>query len=292
MTVPKVSILSVTYNNWHLTEDLLRSIHRITYPNWEIVIVDNGSSDKVSEDLIIQYPDVIFLRSNKNLGFAGGNNFGMEKCDGDFVLFINNDVEVESDFIEPLVAAFSEYPNVGMASPRIHYFSPPGVCQYAGCTEINPFTIRNITIGNGQKDVGQFLESRITGYVHGAAMLVSKNVIEKVGMMYEDYFLYYEEYDWCHRIKKNGYQAIYVGSSLVHHKESASTGQNSPLRTYYLTRNRLLFARRNFSFKNRIISMFFFTLVSVPKNIFSLAIKGQFNLIGAFIRGVWWNLIH
>ena len=128
---------------------------------------------------------------------------------------------------------------------------------------------------------------RVTGYVHGVAMSGEND--RKSRRRYEDYFLYYEDYDWCHRIKKT--QAIYVGSSLVHHKES-STGQNSPLRTYYMTRNRLLFARRNFAFKNRIISMFFFTLVSLPKNIFSLAIKGQFNLIGAFIRGVWWNLIH
>lgn len=289
---PLVSILTVNFNQAEVTCQLIRSLHRITYPNIEIVVVDNGSEQDDPRVIHSQFPDIIYLETKKNLGFAGGNNFGLSECTGDYVLFINNDVEVEPDFLEPLVNIFTEFPEVGMASPRIHYYNQPGLIQYAGSTPINPFTIRNKGIGWSQKDTGQYMDSRITAYIHGAAMIVPRKVMEDVGLMYDDYFLYYEELDWCHRVAKAGYQILYVGKSLVHHKESVSTGKNSPLKTYYLTRNRLLFARRNFSFWERIGSMLFFTFISLPKNLLFFVLKREWELMRPFMKGVWWNLTH
>ncbi len=292
MDAPLVSIITVNFNQWEETCELLRSLERITYSNWEVIVVDNGSETKAPDEIEGRFPSVRFLFTKKNLGFAGGNNFALADCAGDFILFLNNDVEVEPDFLEPLVDAFTFFPKLGAASPRIHFYHRPGVLQYAGSTEMSPYTIRNATFGNGQKDQGQYMDSRLTAFVHGAAMIVSRAVIEDVGMMYEDYFLYYEEYDWCQRMKKKGFQAAYIGNSLIHHKESVSTGRESPLKIYYLTRNRLLFARRNFSFWERVASMLFFAFVSIPKNVFSFAVRGEWSLMKAFLKGVWWNLIH
>jgi len=286
-----VSILTVNYNQAAVTADLLRSLRRIRYPNIEVVVVDNGSKEDCRW-LSEAFPEIVLLFSGSNLGFAGGNNYGLSHCSGAFVLFINNDVEVEPDFLEPLVRAFIDFPQVGMVSPRIHYFDEPGLIQYAGSTPMNPFTIRNATVGYRQKDVGQYLDIRPTAFIHGAAMMVSKEVLETVGSMSEDYFLYYEELDWCSRVLRSGYQVIYVGTSLVHHKESVSVGKLSALKTYYMTRNRLLYARRNFAFKERFISMLFFCFISLPKGLFTLLIKGDFHLARAFVQGVYWNLIH
>jgi GT2 family glycosyltransferase len=292
MDAPLVSIITVNFNQWEETCELLRSLERITYPNWEAIVVDNGSEMSAPNEIEERFSSVRFLFANKNLGFAGGNNFALASCAGEFILFLNNDVEVEPDFLEPLVHAFSFFPKLGAASPRIHFFHRPGRLQYAGSTEMSPYTIRNSTFGHGQKDQGQYLDSRLTAYIHGAAMIVSKAVIEDVGTMYEDYFLYYEEYDWCHRMKKKGFQIAYVGDSLVHHKESVSTGKKSPLKIFYLTRNRLLFARRNFSWGQRIFAMLFFAFVSIPKNILRYSLKGEWPLAQAFLKGVWWNLTH
>lgn len=289
---PLVSILTVNFNQAEVTCQLIRSLRRMTYTNIEIVVVDNGSEKDDPSIISQQFPEIIYLETGKNLGFAGGNNFGLVHCQGEYVLFINNDVEVEPDFLEPLLQAFSEYPKVGMVSPRIHFYDEPGLIQYAGSTPMNPFTIRNSGIGWRQKDTGQYLESRLTAYIHGAAMMVPRKVMEEVGLMYDDYFLYYEELDWCYRVNKAGYQIVYVGQSLVHHKESVSTGRNSPLKTYYLTRNRLLFARRNFDFWERFASMIFFTFISLPKNLMFFVIKRDWDLIRPFLRGVWWNLTH
>ena len=292
MDVPLVSIVTVNFNQWEETCELLRSLERITYPNVEVIVVDNGSEKSIPNGTQERFYSVKFLYTKKNLGFAGGNNFALADCAGDYILFLNNDIEVEPDFLEPLVDAFTFFPKLGAASPRIHFFHRPGVLQYAGSTEMSPYTIRNSTFGNGQKDQGQYMDSRLTAYIHGAAMIVSRSVIEDVGMMYEDYFLYYEEYDWCERMKKKGFQAAYIGNSLIHHKESVSTGKKSPLKIFYLTRNRLLFARRNFSWDQRVISMLFFVFVSIPKNVFSFCIRGEWILMKAFLRGVWWNLTH
>jgi hypothetical protein len=289
---PLVSILTVNFNQSEVTCDLIRSLKRLTYSHFEIIVVDNGSTTGDSSVIPMRFPDITFLETNKNLGFAGGNNFGLPYCHGDFVLFINNDVEVEPDFLEPLVEVFYNYPKVGMASPRIHYFDQPGLIQYAGSTPINPFTIRNAGIGTFQKDEGQYLETRQTAYIHGACMLVSREVMETVGLMFDDYFLYYEELDWCHRTHGAGYQIMYVGESLIHHKESVSVGKASPLKMYYLTRNRLLFARRNFGFWERIIAMLFFSFISIPKNLLSLILKRDFHLMGPFLRGVFWNVVN
>jgi GT2 family glycosyltransferase len=264
----------------------------MSYQNVEIIVVDNGSEKDDPSIIPERFSDITFLKTGKNLGFAGGNNYGLPYCHGEYVLFINNDVEVEPDFMEPMLTAFTQFPKVGMVSPRIHYFDNPGLIQYAGSTPINPMTIRNAGIGSFEKDTGQYLDTRITAYIHGACMLVSREVIEKVGIMHDDYFLYYEELDWCHRVNAAGYQIIFQGKSLVHHKESVSVGRASPLKMYYMTRNRLLFARRNFKKWDRVAAMLFFTFISVPKNLATLILKGQFELIKPFFKGIIWNFSH
>ncbi|MDZ7845886.1 MAG: hypothetical protein U5L96_03410 [Owenweeksia sp.] len=130
-----------------------------------------------------------------------------------------------------------------------------------------PSPIRNQTRGWMEEDKGQYDQIAPTAYIHGAAMMISKKVLEEVGPMYEDYFLYYEELDWSERIRKAGYELLYRGHAKVYHKESVSTGVNSPLKLYYLNRNRLLFARRNFPPLNRLAcySYYFFAVVRLPK---------------------------
>lgn len=289
---PLVTVITVNYNQSEVTAEFLRTLYKISYPNFEVIVVDNASPNDNPERLLQEFPQIQLIKSERNLGFAGGNNLGVRKAKGEYLLFINNDTEVPENFLEPLVERASQEPEIGMVSPKIKFFYENNLVQYAGFSKMNPYTIRNHSIGYYQKDGEEYDSPGFTHAAHGAAMLVPRRVIQEVGMMTEVYFLYYEEHDWAEMIKRAGYKIAYEPRSVVLHKESVSTGKDSPFKTYYLTRNRLLFARRNYRGMQRIISVMFQVLVSFPKNVLVHLLKGEWAHVRAYCRGVGWNLVH
>lgn len=286
---PLVSVITVNYNQSQVTFDLLESLRKISYRNIEIIVVDNASPNDHPDQIKNNYPEITFLKSEKNLGFAGGNNLGIEKSTGDYLLFLNNDTEVSVDFLEPLVEFYQSHPDAGMVSPKIRYHHTPEMIQYAGYTAINPYAIRNRSIGYKEIDNGQYNETRPTAFGHGAAMMVPREVIEKVGMMPDIYFLYYEELDWGWRISKAGYQNYYIGNSVIFHKESISTGKNSPLKTYYMARNRILFTRRNITGVRKWLSIAYQIGIAGTKNLLLFLIKGKKKHFTSYWNGIAWH---
>lgn len=289
---PMVSVVSVNYNQSQVTLEFLESMAHITYPNIEIFIVDNASPSDNPDIIKEKYPQIHLLKTKENLGFAGGNNAALPYCKGKYVLFINNDTEVEPGFLEPLVEVLEQHPDVGMVSPRIQYFNTPETIQFAGFTPFTSVTIRNFAIGFGEKDTGQYLHTGETGSIFGAAMLVPMRIIEEVGMMAEIFFLYYEEHDWAAHIKDAGYKIYYQGKSLVLHKESISTVKDSPFQIYYLMRGRILFARRNTEGLQKLLSLLYIYLVTLPKITLQFSLRRRFDLVWAYWKAVFWNLTH
>ncbi|MBS9460948.1 glycosyltransferase family 2 protein [Flagellimonas sp. 389] len=287
---PLVSIITINYNESEVTLDLLQSIRTLTYPNYEIIVVDNASPNDNPDKIKEKYPEITLIKSKENLGFAGGNNLGVKQAKGDYLLFINNDTIVPKDFIESLVQTLQDDETIGMVSPKIKFHWDPTLIQYAGYTPMSHWTIRNNSIGYHQKDNGDFDAEGETQSIHGAAMMVPKSIVEKVGMMTEIYFLYYEEHDWAEMIKRAGYKIYYQPKSYILHKESVSTGKFSPLKTYYISRNRILFARRNFKPFQLWISLLFQCFVSIPKNSFMFIVKRQNEHLKAFWKAIFWNL--
>ena len=289
MEYPLVSLITVNFNQAVVTRDLLLSLRKISYPKLEIIVVDNHSTRENPGFLKEEFPEIVLIMSEENLGFAGGNNLGVKAAKGAYCLFINNDTEVEPDFLEPLVDQLEKNPHIGMISPKIKFFYQPDTIQYAGYTPFNRINLRQHLIGYREVDTGQYDQGTYTFAAHGAAMMVPRKVIDEVGTMTELYFLYYEEHDWCERIKRAGYLVYYEPKSVVWHKESVSTGKESPLKTYYITRNRIVFTRRNIDGVTRWITVLYLNTV-VPA-IFTLRYlaKGSFNLLGAAIRGTIWN---
>ncbi|MEM7551852.1 MAG: glycosyltransferase family 2 protein [Bacteroidota bacterium] len=288
MKPPLVSIVTINYNQTKVTEECINSLHKITYPNFEIIVVDNASSEDASI-LKKLYPNVTLILSKENLGFSGGNNLGINKSNGDFILFLNNDTEVDRSFLEPLVNIFQEKKDVGLACSKLVYYGTE-IIQYAGSTNINPFTGRSKRIGFKQNNSELFSKSYLTDLPHGAAMMISRKVLNKVGLMPEVFFLYYEEVDWAESIKKHGYNIWFVGHSTVFHKESMSTGKNSTLKTYFLNRNRILYLRRNTSGLVKLFWIIFYILVSIPKNILIMMMKNEFNHLRVYLKAIAWNL--
>ncbi|TAK46074.1 MAG: glycosyltransferase family 2 protein [Saprospiraceae bacterium] len=290
---PLVSIITVNYNALEVTCELLNSIRNNSYANVETIVVDNASEVNPEGFLKEHYPEIKFIRSEQNRGFAGGNNLGIRASTGDFLFFLNNDAELTESAIETLLALFGSVPRLGAASPKICYHNNGAeghdVIQYAGTTPVHPLTARNRTIGVGQFDTGQFAEAKPTAYAHGAAMMLRREVIEKVGGMPEAFFLYYEELDWCEQIRRAGYQIYVEPRACIYHKESYTVSRNSVLKTYYLTRNRLFFMRRNKKQWQWAAFCAFLLVVTLPKNLLVYGAKGEWQHAKAFLNAIRWN---
>ncbi len=305
-----VSIITVNYNQAEYTCALLDSIRRQDFRDVEVLLVDNASRDNPAARIAEQYPEVRFIRSERNLGFAGGNNLAVREARGEYLFFINNDAEITEGCIARLVRFLEEKPRAGIVSPLICYFPETlngGVAaaatelqtsnfklqtdliQYAGMTRVHPITARNQTIGNKELDRGQFAQPQPTAYAHGAAMMLRRSVLDEVGPMSEDFFLYYEELDWCERIRQAGWEVWTEPRARVYHKESAAVQQLGGLKTYYLNRNRVWFMRRHYGGLQLVGFYTFLLLVTVPKNVVSYFLKGEKENLAAFLKGVWWN---
>jgi GT2 family glycosyltransferase len=290
----KVSVITVNFNHSQITEELLNSITETnTYKNIEIIVVDNASTINPVPQWTTKYTDIKFIRSDINLGFAGGNNLGIENATGDYFFLVNNDTEFTPGLVEKLVKTLDAHPQIGIISPLIKYYNDKSLIQYAGFTAVNYYTGRNTAIGKGQKDNGQY-ENFVgqTGYCHGAAMMVKREATAKAGLMAENFFLYFEEVDWGERINREGYHAWVCGSAVIFHKESISVGKNSPVKEYFMNRNRILFIRRNAPFFKALVFYIYFMLVVSPRNIINYIKGKKINFIPLLLRAIWWNVTH
>jgi GT2 family glycosyltransferase len=287
---PLISIVILNYNQLKVTCEFIESTKKLTYKNYEIIMVDNASKENPTEHIKAHYPHVKLIVNEKNLGFTGGNNVGIIAGKGDFFFIVNNDTEVTDNLLEKLLEPFYKDPSIGVVSPKIRYFSNPTIIQYAGFTEINPITGRNAVIGGKEEDNGQHDVGGYTAYAHGAAMLVKKEVIEKVGMLPEMFFIYYEELDWSAHIRRAGYKIYYQPEALIYHKESITMGKESAIKAYYHNRNRILFMKRNSSSFNFFLFSLFYTFLIVPKSVLKYLVKGQTTHLKNFFKGVLWNI--
>jgi len=293
MPKPLISIITVNYNQAAVTCALLDSIRRQAYAEVEVIVVDNASRENPQRMLLANYPEIKYLRSERNLGFAGGNNLALREATGAYLFFINNDAELTTDCLTQLVALLRDTPGSGMVSPLICYYPAEGqvqpIVQYAGMTPVHPVTARNQTIGQGEIANGRFKNAQPTAYAHGAAMMVPREVLEKVGPMAEEFFLYYEELDWCERIRRDGYSIWVEPRARVYHKESLTVQTLGALKTYYLQRNRIYFMRRNYGDWRLWLFYAYLWAVIVPKSTILLVLKGEWANLRAFWQAVGWN---
>jgi hypothetical protein len=287
---PLVSIITVNFNQLDITCALLDSIRRQEYKNLEIFVVDNASKDDPAVELKTRYPEVRYIRSEQNLGFAGGNNLAVREAQGEYLFFVNNDAELTTGCIAQLVDMFETVPRLGLVSPLICFYPQPDwpsdMIQYAGMTPVHPLTARNQTIGNKTWDHGQYTQAGPTAYAHGAAMMASREMIRVVGPMEEDFFLYYEELDWGERVRKAGFDIWVQPNARVYHKESMTVKKLGSLKTYYLNRNRVWFMRRNYSGWRLAVFYVFLWAATVPKNLLMFTLRGEKDLRKAFWNGV------
>lgn len=333
--MPRVYIILVNWNGWRDTIECLESLFRLDYPNFSIIVCDNGSSDgslahirdwasgstqaecssgelqrltrppvrKPLECVVLrnsdvdgwkdQHPKLILLETCANLGFAGGNNVGLSyalsRGDFHYIWLLNNDTVVEPDSLAALVARASSSDRIGMCGSKILYYNSPNTVQTLGGSVFNRWFARGGAIGmlssaDACEDTGA-VERRLA-YIAGASMLISRSFIDRVGLMNEDYFLYFEELDWAIRAK-DIFTLAYSADSIVYHKEGSSIGTNaaqtadqSPVAEYYAARNRVRFTLRYFPYA--IAPVLAALLASAIKRL----ARRRWTNVDALIRGV------
>ena len=280
-----ISTITVNYNGFYDTCELIETLP-LNDDSLEVIVIDNASEKNEALLIEARYPNVKAIRSNTNLGFAGGNNLGINAATGKYLFFINNDTIIKDFNINVLINRLESSNEIGMVCPKIRFAWEDNPIQFAGYTKLSRITLRNKAIGFGEKDMGQHNTPHPTPYAHGAAMLVKREALEKVGKMPECYFLYYEEYDWSIMFRRAGYEIWYEPLFTIYHKESKSTGQNSPLKTYYITRNRLLLARRNEKTYIKYIIYCYLIGIVALRDILKYSISGNFKLAAATTKGI------
>ena len=252
----------------------------------EVIVVDNASKKDEASIISERFPQVKVIHSNKNLGFAGGNNLGIKEAKGEYILLINNDTYFKDFNIDNLIKRLDFSDRIGIVCPKLRFAWGNNPIQFTGYTPLSSITLRNKAIGFGEEDNGQYDTAHPTPYAHGAAMLIKREALEKVGLMPECFFLYYEEIDWSMMFNRAGYEIWYDPACTVYHKESQTTGQNSPLRTYYITRNRLLLVKRNYKGINKYLSYIYLIGIVATRDIIKYTLKGRFDLVKAVCRGI------
>ena len=283
----QLSIITINYNGLKDTCELIDTLP-LEDKSIEVIVVDNASTQNEASVIEERYPQVMVIRSKKNLGFAGGNNLGIKAAKGKYLFFLNNDtlLKPQTSDLSPLITRLESSLKTGMVCPKIKFSWGNNLIQFAGYTPLSPITMRNKAIGCGETDHEQYNTPHPTPYAHGAAMMVKREVIEKAGLMPECYFLYYEELDWSMMIRRAGYDIWYEPACTIFHKESQTTGQNSPLRTYYITRNRLLFTQRNQQGLMKYITYLYLISLVAIRDILKYTFQQRWGLVRATTRGV------
>ena len=249
-SLPHVTIVILNWNRVGDTLECLDSLARMDYSSFSIVVVDNGSTDGSPEAIERwgrEHLPLTLIRNAENRGFVRGSNQGMRHAlttDTEYVFLLNNDTVVEPDALSLLVATAERSGDIGMAGPKIYQHGKRLVLDSAGTRTI-PWLAQGFLIGHGEEDHGQYDNPGEMPYVTGTALLVKRSVLEKVGLMDEDYFCYFDDFDWGLKARKAGFRLLLEPNPVVHHKGSQTAGFNSPFYIHHMVRSRILFARKN-----------------------------------------------
>lgn len=244
---PRVAIIILNWNGKKNVLECLRSFRHLDYTNYEIVAVDQNSSDGSRDAIVSEFPDVTLICNEDNLGFAEGNNVGIQHAlnrGAECIVLLNNDTTVEPNFLRAFVGAAISNRDFDIFGPKIVFDYDPNIIWAAG-SHID--WQRGICIQNGYRELdrGQYDTNAEVNALTGCAVMISRKAFETVGFLDSRFFVYYEETDWCARATKAGFRILYVPAAVVRHKVSATIGASSHAITFYMVRNNLLFVTKN-----------------------------------------------
>ena len=261
MNHPKVSIIILNWNGLKETIECLESLKKITYPNYEVIVVDNGSKGNDAEVLEEKFGNYIHLiRNDRNYGYTGGNNIGiryaLNNSSPDYFLILNNDVVVAPDFLSQMIKVAQSDTSIGIVGPKTRLYNAPDRLQLVWL-EVDMRKGRTICVGSGEVDEGQYDDVKEIDYIQGSCFLVKRQVFQNIGLFDESYFCYWDETDYCFRARKADYKIVYTPHAKIWHKKSVRLKpwyktlrrrdqvNTPPYLVYYMTRNNFKFMKKH-----------------------------------------------
>src|SRR3972149_11394107 len=292
--MPKVFIIILNWNGKDDTLTCLDSVQKLNYPNYHVIVVDNGSTDGSADAIRGRYSSVSWLtmiENGSNLGYTGGNNVGIRHAlehGAEYVWLLNNDTLVEPDSLDVLIRVGEENPSAGVLGPKVLCYPDTHLLYSRG--ERHSLWFNRRTVDIGEIDRKDDVEPRQVDYVVGGARLVSREFVERVGFFDETFFAYFEEIDWCFRGRKAGYDVLYVPDAVIYHKGGASTGGTfSAIASYYRTRNWIYFMRKHAAFYHWFTFIPLFSYVYMRRFLKAL-LKWDVPVMRSLGQAILWNI--
>ena len=259
--LPKVSVVILNWNGLNYLKEFLPSVCSSTYPNLNIVVGDNASTDHSLQFLRENFPQVRLISNDRNYGFAGGYNKVLAQLKSDYFILLNSDVEVESGWIEPLIRLMESDPEIAAAQPKILSHANKHLFEYAGAAGGYldmfgyPFC-RGRIFNTVEADNGQYDTTSEIFWASGAAFFIRRTNWIETGGLDEDFFAHMEEIDLCWRLKNKGYKIMYCPESSVYHVGGGTLNAGNPYKTYLNFRNNLVLLQKNLPFLRSVLIIF------------------------------------
>lgn len=287
-----MELVSIIIPNWNGKEHLkkcLCSLENLDYPNYEIILVDGNSSDGSVEFIKENYPQVEIVQNDRNLGFAETNNIGYKKAKGEYILFLNNDTEVEPDFLLILIKKLNEDKDIVGVQPKFLQMDNHEALDCIG--DFLTFSGFLYHFGYRKKaDNPKYLKTMELFAMKGVAMLFKRSVLEEVGVFDSDFFAYFEETDLCWRMQLAGYKIAYIPESIVYHKGKGTSSKiNFSFIDYHSFKNRICSLIKNLEFKSLLKILPIHLCLCVLCGI-TLVLKGEISHGIAIFKAIGWNI--
>jgi GT2 family glycosyltransferase len=302
MNYPSVAIVIIHWNKRELLEKFLPSVLQSGYPNLQVVLADNASTDDSVEWAKIHYPSIQIIQLPQNYGYAGGYNHALKQVKADYYILLNNDVEVTQNWIEPIIEAMENNPLMAAAQPKMLQYNQKDFFEYAGAAggfldHLGYVFCRGRIFESLEKDHGQYNNSVQTFWASGACLFVRAKAFHEVKGFDEDFFAHMEEVDLCWRLQLAGYQIWYIGASEVYHLGGSTLQQGNPQKTYLNFRNSLQMLLKNSPTKTLIwlipvrstldlLSSIFFLMNAKPEHSWAIH-RAHASFFFKF--GKWWK---
>jgi GT2 family glycosyltransferase len=291
MNSPRVCIIVLNWNGLEDTVECLESLQKVTYPDYHVVVVDNGSAGQDARTLRERFGGwAAVVENERNYGYAGGNNIGIryavENYNPSYLLLLNNDTVVDPEFLASMVEVAGSDPAIGIVGPKIYSYDERDRIQSAGGS-FDWWSLYRSVRGAGLIDRGQLDQVTEVDWVSGSALLISREAVENVGLLYPAYFVYSEEVDWCARCKRAGYKVVFAPMAKLWHKCAWTPRGMGKLQLYYIMRNRYIFMKRNATQAQFVFFFVHYTLRSLFVSPFSIALRQRNpGLLPTFYRAV------
>lgn len=293
MENPLVSIIIANWNAGRVFKDCLRTLQKIDYPNWELIVVDNGSTDGSElypQGFALKAKKVVLIKNKKNLGFAVANNQGWKKSKGEYILLLNNDTKVPADFLTKMVGRMEEDPSLGALQVKVKLMDKPEYLDNAGSFLTKTGFLEHW--GFMEKDRKEFDRERVIFAAKGACLLTKTEVIKKVGLFDDDFVSYFEDSDFCFRVWLGGWKVIYWPGTFIYHKLGYTSKRMSQIGINYNSlKNSVLSYFKNLSTLHLFTLWLPHVMIISGLGIFYL-VKLNFKKAGMVFAALWWNIKH